>query len=207
MISGRALFFGHMAAAAITAAYVGVKLVSALMPNSAMPTDTGSITHSDGGTYDRRRFGSWIDADGDCLDTRDEILAMTSSAEVVFDESGCRVVKGYWLDIYSGEPIEDPSKIDIDHVVSLNHAWQGGASRWSDHEMMDFANDFENLIVTSSSLNRSKSNASPLEWLPPNDEFQCNFVERFIMVSDKYQITMPQDQREQLQELKALLCG
>lgn len=204
MISGRALFFGGAAMAALLAAYVSMQLISALLPNSGDGQGT-SITLDDDG-YDRSRFGGWIDADGDCMDTRDEILAVSSSREVQFDDSGCRVLAGYWVDIYSGEPIEDASKIDIDHLVSLSHAWRGGASRWSDEEMVIFANDFENLIVTSSSLNRSKSNASPLDWLPPNDEFQCDFVERFIMVSEKYQIAMPQGDEARLQRLKSDLC-
>jgi hypothetical protein len=207
MPSGRGLFFTAAATVALVAFFVSFKLVTALIPDGETVSDHMFAGDKEAAKYDRSRFGGWLDADGDCLDTRDEILAMASSAEVEFDESGCRVIGGYWVDVYSGAPISDPSSIDIDHLVSLRHAWEGGASSWSDEEMASFANDFENLIITSSSLNRSKKNSSPLEWLPPNDEFQCDFVERFIIVSGEYEITMPPDEEGGLQELKTDLCG
>lgn len=172
--------------------YVGYRLLTEVTPSEI--------------AYDRSRFGGWQDKDGDCLDTRSEILAMSSSSAVELDGTGCRVIGGYWVDVYSGEPITEASSIDIDHLVSLSHAWAGGASSWSDQDRAIFANDLENLIITSASLNRSKNSSSPLQWLPPNDEFQCDFVERFIMVSKKYDITMQSDEQERLLQLQSSLC-
>jgi hypothetical protein len=46
--------------------------------------------------YDRELFDHWIDADGDCRDTRDEVLAAESHATV----SGCDITTGEWRSYY-----------------------------------------------------------------------------------------------------------
>ena len=52
--------------------------------------------------YDRSRFGGWVDADGDCLDTRQELLRES----VWFSWSArCRAIRGNWVGAYSGAPL------------------------------------------------------------------------------------------------------
>jgi hypothetical protein len=207
MISGRGFFFLLVAAVVLTTLYAGIKLTAALRHNIISETDLVSPVDVDTGLYDRRRFGGWIDVDGDCLDTRNEILLLNSLTEVTLDNSGCRVVQGDWFDVYSGSLISDPSEIDIDHIVSLSHAWSGGAALWTEQELIAFANDFDNLIITASGINRSKNDSTPLGWLPPSEEFQCEFVQRFIAISEKYQIIMPPSEGVRLQILRSDLCG
>src|SRR5919112_5796320 len=48
------------------------------------------VRESHGGTYERARFGSWLDADGDCGKTRAEVLRAESSS-VVTANSSCTV--------------------------------------------------------------------------------------------------------------------
>ena len=48
--------------------------------------------------YDRDLYGGWIDADGDCQDTRQEVLIAESLIPARLDSRGCRVVSGEWLD-------------------------------------------------------------------------------------------------------------
>lgn len=207
MISGRGLFFLLVAAVVLTTIYAGIKLTAVLGRNIIPEAELVSPVGLDTGVYDRRRFGGWTDVDGDCLDTRNEILVLNSLTEVTLDNSGCRVVQGNWFDVYSGSLISDPSGIDIDHIVSLSHAWSGGAALWTEQELVVFANDFDNLIITTSSSNRSKNDSTPLGWLPPNEEFQCEFVERFMAISEKYQIAMQQNEGARLQILRSELCG
>ena len=55
--------------------------------------------------YQRTDFAHWIDEDQDCMNTRHEILALLSTVEVHLSEDGCRVVRGRWVDPYSGKVI------------------------------------------------------------------------------------------------------
>ena len=60
--------------------------------------------------YDRDDWGGWIDEDGDCQNTRAEILIRDSQAKVNFD--GCRVVDGLWKLPYWGGTATQASQLD-----------------------------------------------------------------------------------------------
>lgn len=139
-----------------------------------------------GNEYSREAFSHWIDEDGDCLNTRHELLLELSTGPVTMSENGCRVVRGRWNDPYSGDVLFDSSKMDIDHLVPLAWAWKHGASSWTDTERKKFANDPVNLFAVTASLNRSKGAQGPDTWLPPNKAFQCQYVTRYLRVMLKY---------------------
>ena len=77
--------------------------------------------------YDRSRFKHWVDADGDCQDTRDEVLAAESLVAV----SGCDIQRGKWLSYYDGVITALSTGFDVDHLVPLAEAWDSGAKRWN----------------------------------------------------------------------------
>jgi hypothetical protein len=107
--------------------------------------------------YDRDDWGSWIDADNDCQDTRAEILIRDSQQPVGFkSDRQCKVASGLWKLPYSGSVVTDPSQIDIDHVIPLRWAHGHGGDRWTLNQKRIFANDPENLLATYYSANRSK---------------------------------------------------
>ena len=58
----------------------------------------------------RDDWGGWIDEDGDCQNTRAEILIRDSQAKVNFD--GCRVVDGLWKLPYWGGTATQASQLD-----------------------------------------------------------------------------------------------
>ena len=132
--------------------------------------------------YDRNDWGGWIDEDGDCQNTRAEILIRDSQAEVSFD--GCRVVSGLWKLPYSGGSTTSASQIDIDHIIPLKWAHGHGGDRWSDAKKKAFANDPENLMATSSSANRSKGAKGPDEWMPAIN--RCSYAQRWEELIEKY---------------------
>src|SRR4051794_14242797 len=76
--------------------------------------------------YDRDEFKHWVDADGDCQDTRDEVLAAESLVEV----GGCDVSTGKWFSYYDRQTWTQSSDVDIDHMVPLKEAWDSGAHAW-----------------------------------------------------------------------------
>ena len=70
------------------------------LPTVEMPTELPAI-EPDGElaeTYDRGLYRHWVDADGDCQDTRQEVLIAESLDPVVLNAAGCRVVSGRWFD-------------------------------------------------------------------------------------------------------------
>lgn len=91
--------------------------------------------------YSRDQFPHWIDNNGDCQNTRHEVLAWESTVNPGYDGSGCSVVSGRWWSAYDNQTLTSPGSIDIDHVVALAEAWRSGASDWSVASRRAFAND------------------------------------------------------------------
>jgi hypothetical protein len=147
--------------------------------------------------YDRDLYGDWIDADGDCQDTRQEVLIAESLIPVQFDAPGCDVISGRWLDPYTGQIFTDPADLEINHFVPLAEAHRSGASRWPTKLRKGFANDLSfpgSLIAVSASANRSKGDRDPAEWLPPNQAFQCDYVRAWVIAKGYWRLVM--DDRE-----------
>jgi hypothetical protein len=132
--------------------------------------------------YDRDDWGGWIDEDGDCENTRAEILIRDSQTEVSFD--GCRVVSGLWNLPYWGDTATQATQIDIDHIIPLKWAHGHGGDRWSSGRKRTFANDPDNLLATSSSANRSKGAKGPDEWMPKVNG--CSYAQRWGRLIEKY---------------------
>jgi Protein of unknown function (DUF1524) len=142
--------------------------------------------------YDRAKFRHWTDADGDCQDTRDEVLR----AESLVATSGCDITEGKWRSYYDGETTEDPSEFDIDHLVPLAEAWDSGAKRWTKKTRERFANDLgdrRSLVAVTASANRSKSDRDPSEWMP--DRAQCKYVRQWVAVKLRWRLTVNRPER------------
>jgi len=155
--------------------------------------------HGGPDTYERSAFGhGWSDRDGDCQNSRAEALIATSSTTVRFatDES-CRVISGRWVSPFTGDVIQNSSRIDIDHVVPLKWAWDLGAAGWHQSKRERFANDRVNLWPVELRLNRSKGAQPPTEWLPPSG--RCGYVARFVRIVKQYDLKPSPDEIEWLQ--------
>jgi hypothetical protein len=157
--------------------------------------------------YDRDAFGGWADADGDCRDTRAEILEQLSTGRVWMRNGGCVVDRGRWNDPYTNRVFTEASDVDIDHLVPLSWAWAHGAWGWDQATRERFANDSVNLFVVDLSANRSKGNADPTQWLPPNAAFRCAYVTRFERIRRTYRIELPLEHQRALDALRKDLCG
>ena len=137
--------------------------------------------------YDRDKFRHWVDADGDCRDTRDEVLADESLTAV----SGCDVQQGRWRSYYDGVVVRDSSAFDVDHLVPLAEAWDSGAKRWTAGTRRAFANDLgdaRSLVAVTASSNRSKSDQDPAEWLPELD--RCRYVREWTAVKLRWSLSV-----------------
>ncbi|MCY3827381.1 MAG: YHYH domain-containing protein [Candidatus Dadabacteria bacterium] len=130
--------------------------------------------------YDRKEWHPrWRDADGDCQNTRHEVLAEESLVPVTLSPDGCKVVAGQWFDPYSGETFISPRNLDIDHLVPLKEAHISSGNTWSTEKKRGYANDLSSpatLIAVSKSENRLKGAKDPAKWLPPNHAYRCEYV-------------------------------
>ena len=157
--------------------------------------------------YDRDKFGRWADEDGDCLNTRHEMLAELSTGPVRYSANGCRVVRGRWLDPYTGQIFTESRDIDIDHLVPLYWAWQRGAWGWSNDLRKKFANDQRNLFAVDDGINRAKGADGTLDWLPPHDEFRCQYVSRFWRIVLTYGLVVSREETSAMEEQRASICS
>lgn len=141
--------------------------------------------------YDRDKFRHWIDADGDCRDTRDEVLAAESRVRV----RGCDIRRGRWLSYYDRRTWRRSGDVDIDHLVALAEAWDSGARRWNAPTRRRFANDLgdrRSLVAVTDNVNMSKSDRDPAEWMPRFG--RCRYVREWTAVKTRWSLRV--DRRE-----------
>jgi hypothetical protein len=149
--------------------------------------------------YNRKDWPHWIDADGDCQDTRQELLIAASRAPVQFkNDKHCTVTQGRWYGAYTSKIFTKASDVDIDHIVPLAHAHRHGANNWTKAQRPAFANDFENLLVVDDAINQAKSDKAPHEWLPPQQDYWCEYGKKWMHIKDKYRLRYGSDERKAL---------
>lgn len=81
--------------------------------------------------------------------------------------------------------------------MSLAEAHRSGGYAWSGERRAAFANDLADpraLIAVSASVNRSKGEQGPEEWLPPNAAYRCRYVADWMAVKVRWSLSM--DERE-----------
>jgi hypothetical protein len=160
------------------------------------------VFHNTTPRYDRDLFGGWSDIDRDCQNTRHELLQERSARVVTLSEDGCRVLQGEWVDLYTGQTFRNSSQLDIDHLVPLKYGWDRGAYRWPSYKRVKFTNDPANLFAVQKSVNRQKSASGPLEWLPPDNAYRCQYIRNFQGIVGLYELkqTVVEQQMIKLEE-------
>ena len=145
--------------------------------------------------YDRDKFKHWIDANGDCQDTRDEVLVAESTVSV----SGCEISTGRWESYYDKKVWTDSADVDIDHMVPLAESWDSGAKRWDPETRERFANDLHDprpLIAVTDNVNQSKSDQDPAEWMPQFG--QCTYVRQWVAVKIRWSLEVDRAEKRSL---------
>ena len=165
---------------------------------------TGVVAGTSG--YNRNDFGGWIDADGDCQTTRQEVLIRDADAPVTMSADNCTVIAGMWIDPYTGEQFTNPKDLDIDHLVALKNAWNSGANEWDKEKRKEYANYLGNnfhLLAVKASENRKKGYKAPDEYLPPKQDFQCQYVDLWVKVKSQWELTITGSELKTIKQV----CG
>ena len=171
-------------------------------------------------SYDREEYPHWSVAGGELgwydsnpnCNSRWATLWRDGTGLEWDDYDNCIIADvGHWEDDYgvidenTGEVdylvTEDPSDIDIDHIVALHDAHVSGmyATDADDPKRERLANDPDNLVISDASANRSKGDSSPEDYMPPG-EYRCTYAEKYITVSDRYDLSVSTGDVERLEE-------
>lgn len=158
--------------------------------------------------YSRRAFGQrWSDdvtvagGHNGCDTRNDQLREQLRDVQLKPGTRGCVVLSGTLLDPYTGgRPVTyrrgAGNGVDVDHVVALADAWRHGARDWTPQRRADFANDPANLIVTSTSANRSKGDRAADQWMPDRD--RCGYARAQIRVKTTYGLSVTRQERAAL---------
>lgn len=154
-----------------------------------------------------KQWKFWTDADNDCQHTRQEVLIAESEIEVTFtDPTNCTVGAGRWTDPYSGETFTNPGDLDVDHVVPLRNAHRSGGWRWTKQRRQEYANNLDNpehLVAVKAYLVRNKSDQGPDKWLPPNQDYHCQYVEKWQTIKQRWELEISAREAEAIAAIKA----
>lgn len=140
--------------------------------------------------FDRESFGSWIDADMDGCNTRNEVL-LAEAINAPKIGSKCVLSGGKWLSPYDGKYHDRVTSLAVDHLVPLNEAWRSGASNWSAEQREAYANDLEDsrvLNAITSSLSAAKKDRDLKNWLP--EKGKCEYIEAWVAIKARYSLTV-----------------
>ena len=161
------------------------------------------------GGYVRDLFGYPTSFGGGC-DTREMVLRRDSLTPAQVDPYGCKVVAGDWLSLYDGLHHDQPSELEIDHVIALKEAWDSGAWQWPSAALHAFANDLDDvrtLRAVSTATNRAKGDKDPSNWLPPDANDVCRYVADWVAIKVRWQMSMDQSEFGRVRNLLKGPCA
>ena len=148
--------------------------------------------------YSRELFPHWIDADGDGCSTRDEVL-IAEADDPVTVKAGCALSGGRWFSYY--DRVSGPTP-----VASTSTTWSrsrrpgdSGARNWARRTRQAFANDLgdeRSLVGVTDSVNQSKSDRDPGEWMP--EHATCRYVREWVAVKHRWRLNVNRAERNAL---------
>ena len=159
--------------------------------------------------YHRTAWDSgWPDRNGDCRDTRAELLQQHSRIETTFtDPDGCRVLTGRWQDPWTGQTYTAAADLDIDHHVPLRNAHVSGGAAWSAARQQAYYRNDRGvpgaLQVIAGSTNRQKGDRGSETWQPPLRQSWCQYAQTWVEVKVEYDLTVTRAERTALADMLA----
>lgn len=141
------------------------------------------------------------DFDGDCQNTRNEILVLTSLAEVRYtNPRNCEVRTGQWLDYLTGKTFTVAAQMELGHIIPPLYAHNQGGDAWPPQKKLAFANDPLNLVMTERGEQRRRRDRGPSRYLP-TEEYQCDYVRQWEAIAEKYDLRIDNRDRGQIRRV------
>lgn len=170
-------------------------MLPGLDPSRGSPGDAPHVTTD----YDRDGWPHWSDADGDCQDTRQEVLIAESEVPVRFrSKRRCKVASGRWRCPYTGRVITDPRQLDVDHMVPLHEAHRSGGHAWDRRRRERYANELDDpahLVAVAKGANRAKGDKAPDAWMPEHPAHRCQYLRQWVEVKERWSLHQRDDER------------
>ncbi|MDP9694446.1 UNVERIFIED_ORG: hypothetical protein J2X79_002005 [Arthrobacter globiformis] len=161
-----------------------------------------SVLPENNAGYDRTRyFGDWKDANGDCQNTRHEVLIHETKAAPTYSSRLCTVTRGKWVTTWDNRIHTSPTTVQIDHTVPVAEAWGSGARSWTQARRVAFYNDLgdgRTLSTQTSALNASKQASGPEAWLPPAKAYRCTYIAEWVAVKIRWGLRVDSAEKAQL---------
>ena len=107
-----------------------------------------------------------------------------------------RVTSGSWLSLFDHVYVQNPSELDIDHMVALSEAHRSGAYTWDNAQKRNYYNYVEDeghLIAVTSRSNREKSDNDPSRW-KPNKAYWCTYASDWIKIKHRWNLTVDKEE-------------
>lgn len=171
-------------------------------------------------------WGPWefgmIDHDGDCQDSRQELLIEKSLVPVTFTDPQemCEVATGLWEDAFTKDRWDDPnvfvvvSNVPPENVYQNVNLWHPHVVRHyidvpKEHYVPDrkFSSKFggvelgKNLRLVSTATKADRAGHGPDEWRPDNRQHWCEYAHEWIHDKYMWRIDTPQPEADALIEM------
>ena len=152
--------------------------------------------------YKRTEWKHWISYETPCWTTREEVLdRQAEKGSVTYldkddketkDKSkACSIKSGVWIDPYSKEKVEDPTKLDIDHTGALSWTAKAGGQEWDKQKKQDYANDIDHLVATTAKENRTKGDKG---------SSKCEYAKVYTHIVKKYKLNLNKADKDTLEK-------
>lgn len=164
--------------------------------------------------YNRDQWKHWVDVRS-CWTTREQVLyeEADKGTAVLLDKNkhktsnvnnACYITGGKWHEPYAGKTVDNPRKLDIDHMIPLSYVAKQGGQAWSSEKKQKYANDLsysDHLVASDSSANRIKGDQGPSTWKPSNKSYHCAYATAWVTVAKNYSIPLPSADKAALKSM------
>jgi hypothetical protein len=152
-------------------------------------------------------YGKLIDTDRDCQDTRAELLIKETKSPIIFtNEYNCIVKSGKWEDFYTGKIYTNAKDIQIDHLISTHQHYDSIGKTLTKEQRVRYANDFNNLVIANSTLNKSKGDKDLSEFIQrvPREN-RCKYIKKYNEIATRNNIAIDKSDQDIINQNKSCM--